>query len=381
MFFNSEIFFNSSDDLENGLLLLQDEIGRSDLTLFDKMLSLIPSVKSSKIFIFLLKSYVTIDSRVNILMCLNQFIINSSGELQENLINGFYEMSFDPNIPFEKRYKISKNVLCPLLQLSNLSALEKFYLNCICNIVKHLQTTNYDFSIICFLLIEVLFQRIPVGQGMCEISKAANQNLLQVLMKHGLEAFQVRNQGELIRLFKCHAYNALASIISNSHKLKGFFDKMFVRIDKGRDILWNGIVKLDYTYHFPITFEKLPKQKMVLVNIRDTLRKHHHVEINNQYMESQRLFNSSLSEDVTKYDFSNSIVRSEKPNLNIDNRQCEIYLDSTDVNDHECMATICCLIANFFNNGANEGISESILPKWMKGKFSTLLEVVKYLYI
>lgn len=200
-------------------------------------------------------------------------------------------------------------------------------------------------------------------------------------MKHGLEAFQVRNQGELIRLFKCHAYNALASIISNSHKLKGFFDKMFVRIDKGRDILWNGIVKLDYTYHFPITFEKLPKQKMVLVNIRDTLRKHHHVEINNQYMESQRLFNSSLSEDVTKYDFSNSIVRSEKPNLNIDNRQCEIYLDSTDVNDHECMATICCLIANFFNNGANEGISESILPKWMKGKFSTLLEVVKYLYI
>lgn len=164
--FNSEIFFNSSDDLENGLLLLQDEIGRSDLTLFDKMLSLIPSVKSSKIFIFLLKSYVTIDSRVNILMCLNQFIINSSGELQENLINGFYEMSFDPNIPFEKRYKISKNVLCPLLQLSNLSALEKFYLNCICNIVKHLQTTNYDFSIICFLLIEVLFQRIPVGQGM-----------------------------------------------------------------------------------------------------------------------------------------------------------------------------------------------------------------------
>lgn len=103
---------------------------------------------------------------------------------------------------------------------------------------------------------------------------------------------------------------------------------MFFREENNEDILWNALIDTSVTYKFAVDFDSYPQRRKVLINIRDELRQQTEQKQSKsiryklyyeniyylkasyfRYIESQRLFHSSLSEDVTKFDFTNSVVR------------------------------------------------------------------------
>lgn len=75
---------------------------------------------------------------------------------------------------------------------------------------------------------------------------------------------------------------------------------------------------------------------------------------NRKYIESQNVFESSLSQDVTKIDLSSSYVRTadevEKQNQLANYQPKTLMLEKNSINDHEIMATVCAVIDHMFEN-------------------------------
>ncbi|KAJ8958549.1 hypothetical protein NQ314_006388 [Rhamnusium bicolor] len=386
----------SRNELENGFSNLYTQVvlcltnADANTLIFDKMLGVIPNVKSSIILKMLVQLYLKLSTNTDISSLLAKFMRNIDKSLQQSTLNLIYDMSSHDRA-FEEKYKIIKDIMPPLFQKCNLSCFEKFYEEHINEIISKLQDKdNLEINVLGFVLVEILFLRIPIGteeRNNCSISKAANNpKLLQLCLKFALDAFKNPSTAseELLRLYKCHAYNALASIVSNSLKSPSFYEKLFIRQENNQDILWNGIIDTSTVFEFPVLFDSIPSQRKVLTNIRDEIRaqqrRNGERTKSMKYIESQRLFNSSLSEDVTNFDFTNTILRSQKvpedPKDTSVNYQCEIQLDAINVNNHECMATVCGLIQHIFNSGITdlpEKDEEVVLPNWMKGMRTALL--------
>lgn len=323
----------------------------------------------------------------------------SSQQLQLlNILYGFYLNKTNNFIIFDREIFFTHDQIYRLLMNSiqlfqnagfnNTNVLSRFFDENLTDIIPMLEQqtneNNLTTKIVCFKLIEVMFLMVPIE----------DKKQLSTLMKLTLDTCKEEcnlneTDWELFRLYKCFSYNALASIICNSVKNINFYAKLFVRDNEnGLDILWNGLIDTNKTITFRIDFDTLPKQRVVLVNIRDDMRMARH-KINQQersnsygsvkYLESQRLFNSSLHEDITKYDFTNTTIRSSSQadgNNDTDcvSNQSEIVLDAIDVNNHECMATVCGVIKQMFQTNivslpdADDDVENVVLPGWMKGK-------------
>ncbi|KAJ8918257.1 hypothetical protein NQ315_014127 [Exocentrus adspersus] len=377
------------DDLKHGLLDLFNKITTVEAStssfLFEKMLtSSIPNLKSTEIFKLFVKLYIKLTSDLDIGSLFGRFITNVSTQSQENVLETIYEMSKSSELDFQKRYKIIKNIVPSLFQACRISSLENFFVASINDIISRIQNgQDMELNILDFVLIEMLFSRVPIGSAertVCPISDAANNpKLLNVFLKFTLEAFK-KDSGpskEILRLYKCHAYNALSSIVCNSVKHANFYEKLFARYDKDKEILWNGIIDTTITYNFPIFFDTIPSKRKIITSIRDELRAERKQEQQKslKYISSQKLFSSSLSEDVTNFDFTNTTLRSQKAvDDGTDSKsvhyQREIQLDAVDLNNHECMATVCGLIQHIFDTHVNELPREEDedveLPNWMK---------------
>ncbi|KAG5877906.1 hypothetical protein JTB14_011622 [Gonioctena quinquepunctata] len=383
-----------SNDLKSALMILGEQLESSNSLTntisFDKILTAIPLVKSCTIFEFLVRRYLSIPTSIDISYLLVGFIKSIDESVQRKTLDIVYSMSYDTCMLFEHRYKLTTEVMPLIFQNSSLSVFEQFYVENIEGILEKLEESDLEIAMAHFILIELLFLRIPIGskdREACPITKASKKpKLLPVLLKFALDAFKMPSEtSELVRKFKCHAYNALASMTSNSLKKNDFYEKLFVRQIDSNDVLWKGIINTEVDYDFPVVFATIPDQRKVLLSIRDELRQHRHKDETRtkslKYIESQRLFNSSLSEDITNYDFTNSILRSGK-RVTEDSQeilvvQNMIHLDATEINSHECMATVCGLIQHIFDTGVNElpaeGDEDVVLPNWMNGLRETLL--------
>lgn len=390
----SNIFINFCyrNDLENALLGLSNKIisvekERINFS-FDKMLNNLPVLKSSLILKFLVILYEKLTTDLDIVPLLKQFMRSIDVHTQQIVLKTIYKISKDTATNFQSRYKVMKSIIPPLFQNCHMTCFEKFFEDYVNDIITRFQNTeDLETNILNFVLVEVLFLRIPIGTAqrtVCSISNAAdNQKLLNLFLKFTLEAFKKHSTttNEVLRLYKCHAYNALASIVSNSVKSLQFYEKLFARSENNKEILWNGIIDTSIVYEFPILFETIFSQRKVITNIRDELRAQQKQDEctskSLKYIESQKLFSSSLSEDVTNFDFTNTSLRSEKitderPDNDSLYFQTEIQLDAVEVNNHECMATICGLIQHIFDTGINDLPSaedeEVTLPNWIKSK-------------
>ncbi|CAG9832446.1 unnamed protein product [Diabrotica balteata] len=389
----SDVSEEQSSSLKTLLMLLNEKIASQSsnqeivTNSFNKLLTFFPVVKSPIIFEYLTEIYVKIPPSVDINNLLRRFMYQLDISVHPLFLEHIYTMVMEKP---QHWYTIAKDILSVVFQTCNIDSFEQFFINNIKNMLAILEGNGLEESIVIFILVEILFLRIAIGteeRKDCDICAAAEEpKLLQKLLGFAFNAFKVTDsRGDLLRQYKCHAYNASASIISNSVKKEAFYNKLFKREDKNVDILWHAIVNTEISYDFPKNFDSLPTQKKILVNIRDELRKSRQnagtMSKSLQYIESQRLFNSSLSEDVTKFDFTNSVLRSESAALKKmqDNRrlQVELFLDSTEINEHECMGTVCSLIQHMFDTGVCQmpfDDEENVaLPEWMKGLRSMLL--------
>ncbi|KAF5289822.1 hypothetical protein FQA39_LY14977 [Lamprigera yunnana] len=337
----------------------------------------------------------------NILKAFNHSVLET---YQLDVLKVIYQMSFSLNeYTNSQRYIFASKVLTLLLQTCYYNTFEQFYITNIKKIIETLEAKTGQFSkdniinkMICCMLIEVLFFKIKIDHfqdDSCNISKTSYPNyppsdkkllksLTQIMIQISKENYNLENQEdcEIFRLYQCHAYNTLISLISNTQTSIEYYNLLFIR-----ENVWTNIIDTSKKYVFEIDFDSIPTIKKVLTNIRsdihDKRRKIDPTAHSIKYMESQRLFNSSLSEDITKFDFTHAILRSQTEELEKTinkseaSSKLEIALENVTINLHECMAPISATIQHMIDNDINPLPPESnsmSMPKWVKGIMNVL---------
>lgn len=298
-----------------------------------------------------------------------------------------------------QRFKLVKEILTFSLKNCKYSVLENFY-SCIMEDFLELLHQSNDYSkealvnkSIGFILLEVLFSRINLQKlqsNECILMKKAlkkdmttEKEFLQFFTKFCLESRSVciecdQDLKYFYRTYHCQSYNALISIIANTKKEVDIYPMLFGHFKNDTDVLWKNMIDLDKTYEFPIDFEEIPRRRKLLLNIRsEILKKSNNENVQTAtYIESQVLFNSTLKEDVCKYDFNNSIIKRQTNNINDCNdsnknlqiEPLEIELENVEINNHECMSSVCGLIEHMVKNNIHTVEEENknvVLPKWM----------------
>lgn len=345
--------------------------GETKAITIDKLLRVTSKIRNHELFFFVLLVYAKIATENTDIKSylIDSILYNKEIETQRLLLNKIYNMDLYENLDIFQQYKLIINISV-LFQYCDNQVLEDFFNENSSEIISVLKNTvtgeNLPGKILNFLLVEIFYLR-------CNNS---DKSLLLQLLKFTLEAIKCSfncnpELEELLRLYKCHSYNTMISIVSNSLKDINFYTKLFVRQNDNKDILWSSLIDTKRTYTLQTDFDDIPKQKKILINIRDQTRRQKKSH-ESQYLESLRLINSSLSEDVTKFDFTNSVLRSEINEDSTDSVaiQGEVELDSTDINAHECMANVCGLIEHMFRTGISEFPTDDDnnyeVPAWIK---------------
>ncbi|CAH1962380.1 unnamed protein product [Acanthoscelides obtectus] len=345
---------------------------------FNRILLLLPSVKSSMLLRFFLEGFMQTNVAVEMAQLVSGVAKNITEELQFDFMTQIYTMCRDSSFSFERRYRLAKEVIPPFFGNVSLSVFKRFHIGIIPELIKMLDGSNVEQKIITFIIIEVMVTRMTIDERVDVVIKDCHvTDVLKKITKYALGVFNEMTNSEALRLLRCHAYNATASLISNIDALKKieFYEKCFLRQRGSNDILWSGIIDVTKTFNFPVLFDSIPTRRTILVSIRS--RKQEDCPNSLQYIESQRLFNSSLVEDVSNFDFSNALLRSNKePASETSQRQKVVTLDAVDINNHECMAVIIGLIQDMYDSGINELPREDdtvVLPRWMDGIRWTLV--------
>ncbi|XP_069690626.1 DNA-dependent protein kinase catalytic subunit-like isoform X3 [Periplaneta americana] len=173
---------------------------------------------------------------------------------------------------------------------------------------------------------------------------------------------------ELFRQSQCAAFNTLAVLISTVKNDIKFFTVFLFSESKTKEVPWEKLVDCRKEYSLTLDWEEVPVRRKQLVNIRRQARDERR-EVRGfasqsvRYIPSasQYLFDSTLNEDVTLFDFSTSIVRTDNPTAPSSNQKLleeqfgaegmEVSLELDDLNKHECMATLCGLIQHMVDEG------------------------------
>lgn len=167
------------------------------------------------------------------------------------------------------------------------------------------------------------------------------------------ENFQTDNPEymEWFRKYQCAAFKALCAIVSNTQTRLACYDT-WIFIEKN----WlNMINVIDSNLYLNQTLEvdRKPqiKERMISIRSKDSSSES---SGSRKYIESQTVFESSLSQDVTKIDLGSSYVRTseevEQRNRLVNYQPKTLMLEQNSVNDHEVMATVCGVIEHMFEN-------------------------------
>ena len=182
---------------------------------------------------------------------------------------------------------------------------------------------------------------------------------------------------ELFRKSQCASFNALVAIISNTKTDVKFYTGLIFSINSAtKEYAWKSLVDCNRSYMLSLDWAEIPKRRKHLISIRREAQSHRRQTFGNvsqtvRYIPSvtQYLFDSTLNEDVTMFDLSTSVVCAEAVGEEIGSEGIEINLEADDLNQHECMATICGMIRHMVDRGISAvpdpGSVVDKLPPWM----------------
>ncbi|EDS29046.1 conserved hypothetical protein [Culex quinquefasciatus] len=185
---------------------------------------------------------------------------------------------------------------------------------------------------------------------------------------------------ELFRKYQCAAYRTLAAIISNTKDDLQLYNVLLFRENGDKnEFIWRKLINCSENHlydGFGQELEEYPKIKDKLVSIRRLTAVSASNSKRFKYIQMTSVFESSLSQDVTKLDLNYSVVRTtqEASTVQADEfsqqlaRKTTIALERSKVNDHEVMATICAVIQHMHENKITptpEG-DRVVPPPWIK---------------
>lgn len=181
---------------------------------------------------------------------------------------------------------------------------------------------------------------------------------------------------ELFRKYQCAAYRALCALTSNTQTELRFYQKfLFEEKPNENRFIWKHLIDTgnDNLYtDLTLEVDRNPKLKERFVSIRRQSE-----SLPTKYIESQNVFQSSLSQDVTKIDLSLSLVRTASADDQTSARRetcaaSKYVLEKNSINDHEVMATLCAVVEHMFENRITP-IDESMetstrrrAPEWIE---------------
>ncbi len=195
---------------------------------------------------------------------------------------------------------------------------------------------------------------------------------------------------ELFRCFQCSAFNATMSVIACLQDVEKFYVNYIFRENRKKsEMIWTRIVDFNKSYSFPLEVDSFAKKRRQIVTLRKRTREGNFEtgdSLGISTLASHYLGDSSLSQDVAMFDFSQSVVNmsaalstqndrqegqgvhkeedTDNPNSNA------VFLDAEDLNGHECMGTLLALIDHMRESDIykipSAGISPESLPAWME---------------
>lgn len=313
---------------------------------------------------------------------IKMYMLNANEINQTSELEIIYSMSKDcVNFNNNERYHLVKSILVRMLQSSSINALRQFYLNILGDVKNSFSSkANTDETIVTktlvFILIENIFSDLDIDAPEnkhivnVEFRKQCSINCYETI-SNSLSASDVNK--ELLRIYYCHAYNALASVICNSQK--NLTDRLCYSMFPFDKCLWKNILDGN-NYTFDCNKRDVSKYKQIVTGIRDEIKlKKKSINLSfktQKYIESQNLLKSTLTGSFHKYDFTNATIREKlvyerTAQGNTNDVKSEIFLEVGDINNHECMPTFCAVVKHLLDTHLKSAeVKQDSLPYFMK---------------
>lgn len=154
-----------------------------------------------------------------------------------------------------------------------------------------------------------------------------------------------------------------------------YYEKLLFKENPTKnELIWRKIIDCRdvslYKRNLQEEFDELPRRKERLVSIRG-LNESESRQTDRLFLQSQNVFDSSLSQDVTKIDLSNSSVRTEREVTAAQSQYRNVVdLERVPINDHEVMATVCAVIKSMFEKQITPSVGGTersrVAPMWAK---------------
>ncbi|XP_033121520.1 DNA-dependent protein kinase catalytic subunit-like [Anneissia japonica] len=351
------------------------------------------------------------------------FIKRLQPDEQQKACNVSFEIFLkESSFPKEMRRATIERVCIPMLRLSSAVAVKAFFKSHIKKMMSIIEAKQTKYpeatfevqlvSKICsFQLVEIMYSRLTkeelrspgseINRAFCELADNKGDELTKAISKVGRTVMVEDVRGETVamelrRQLHCMAYNTMMAVICCTQTELKFYN-VFLFSDntaKGQFLLEN-IIDARRQYTFEIEFDAQPERKKRYIAIRNQARQaanngQEGAEESIHYLSSQYLADSSLSEDIHRFDFTGS--RQFTPSVdsmsqaddakNSSNQEAvsenqpsamvygdSVVMEDDALNQHECMASLVGLLnhmkANITPQQATQGSQSSSMPAWM----------------
>lgn len=282
---------------------------------------------------------------------------NTTVEHQSRSLSLLLEAIGNREYSCEKRYALMKAFSYAMLRRCDYAAFEAFYVTIVDDIRAVLRQAPTAESFLRkstrFVLVEILFSRVDTGKLKACTCPISRKLLGNALVENGLlkelcgyaKAVRKETHGandERYRLYQANAFNALVSMIANTKTEPAdlrAYDYIFAENVARNDYVWERIVDCNRTIGFDECFDSIPGTTRAGSSVR---------KLGAATLRPRAIFSSSLSEDVTRYDFSGAALRDEPADVPVDPFQA-VVVESVDLNDHECMGAICGMLQHLID--------------------------------
>ncbi|KAG8200791.1 hypothetical protein JTE90_006373 [Oedothorax gibbosus] len=203
---------------------------------------------------------------------------------------------------------------------------------------------------------------------------------------------------ELLRKLNCARYNVLIAVFSCvTNDLKFYDSYAFKETSPKNEFIWERIIDVDSKLTFEMEIDPATSRKNKFISLRHSLRNgssevENEMEQNDlpsslQLLGSENLGMSSLAEDVSKFVFSttepaftngggekSTDVKTTVKHFEGSFINEVIELEDDELNRHECMAPLCCLLQHMKKHDLipEESVMVDSSPKWLSCIIQTL---------
>ncbi|CAI8051260.1 DNA-dependent protein kinase catalytic subunit [Geodia barretti] len=316
----------------------------------------------------------------------------------------------EKDYPLEGRRAAAERVCVPLMRACDEVALREFFLDHVGEVMAVIEAPLSKSALeselvrrLCsFNFMEVLYTRLSSGalsspdskinRAYCKGIVKTGKEMTQAVTKAGHQAKGEdlrgdRSHGELRRQYHCAAFNMVAAVITCTQRDLKFYTAFLFKEDLTKGVyLWDNLIDPERVYKFELELETPIDRKKQLTAIRNERLSPDSRESSSppedsilfppRYLSSQYLADSSLSTDVSKFDFSAGPqvfpvmgTTSKSQNKEMSYTVSEEQIEQDELNQHECMLPLMRLIDHMQHNKITpevpQGSVPDELPSWM----------------